>query len=101
VNVERPEVWLRLPDRDGEPGPLLHIHGHQVVNAKMEADTDLEVVGPPWGWPLRVGQLFRLELEFTGYEMVIAPPTEAVASHGTIQGQVEDDLPATRPRWEP
>ena len=81
---------------------------HQVVNVQLDVDADLETVAAtPWEWPLRVGQLFRLELEFTGYEMAVAPPPGAVA----IQGQVEDDFVSppepkvdrsiTRPRWEP
>lgn len=109
MNVGRPEVWLRLPDRDGEPGLLLHIHQDQVVNVQLDTDADIEAEYPiadrlGTSWPAR---LYRLELRFTGFERVTQPPATSVAGHAIIVGQVEDDgFPArvdpniVRPRWE-
>lgn len=111
MNVGRPEVWIRLPDRDGEPGPLLHIHQDQVVNVRLDTDVDVGFeAGYPMGasWPAR---LYELELKFTGFELVTSPPEPGVAGHATIVGRVERDDPPPVPirtdpdivrrRWEP
>lgn len=111
MNVGRPEVWIRLPDRDGEPGPLLHIHQDQVVNVRLDTDVDVEYpITDRLGasWPAR---LYELELKFTGFELVTQPPVPGVAGHATIVGRVEHDDPppmpirtdpnSVKPRWEP